>query len=62
MSCEIPDAPYIARAVGSGNNTMWRQREEEGAEALYPAARLRHMQKRVLPAPSQGGAPAAKSD
>ncbi len=28
----IPNAPYIMRAEGTGNNTMWQQREEEDAE------------------------------
>ena len=28
MIREIADAPYIARAMGTGNNTMWREREE----------------------------------
>ncbi|MEA5002483.1 MAG: hypothetical protein VB081_03200 [Christensenella sp.] len=27
MICEIGDAPYIVKAMGTGNNTMWRQQE-----------------------------------
>ncbi|WP_156511794.1 hypothetical protein [Christensenella timonensis] len=26
MIVEIPDAPYIAQAMGTGNNTMWQER------------------------------------
>jgi len=32
MIREIADAPYIARAMGTGNNTMWREREEAAGD------------------------------